>query len=640
MPAPDRPASARAALDRGGRGDRPAGLLRRHRAAQPGGPGFRAGVGRESDAHRGARPRVRAGRWPTSPSRSTRWWWRSRPPRCPEVIADAAERGCGGAVVLSAGFGEIAEGRGLERELREAAPPAAAGVRPERQRVIAVSSRAPMWGDSVPQLEPGGVAMISQSGNVAVNALGSRAGSTYHTVLSTGNQAVLDASDWLRRSASARRPLGGAVPRGGRRRREAGRVAGALRRSAGSGGGAEGGRLRGGARPLGAHRRGGGRPAGVPRRWSRRRAAPGPATSTSCWSSPASSVRRAAGPGDGGSRSSPARAATPASPPTRPPAAGSSCLSWPPDAGAAGGAAALRGDDRQPARLHGDDLGRDATCCAGSWSRSAPTRRSTSCCSSTTTPRAWRRTRRPRGPRSARGSPPARRGRRRRPGRLHPPRPDRRTASGELADRGSRPSPACESALAAPQALRLSPATRAAARDRGGGCPPRRRRAAGDGWLGETEAKELLRGAGIAVPEGQGGARRGRVRRGRRARRAGGGEGVPPGLRHKSEAGALALDLWRRGSRRPRRRLARLPAAEARELLVERMAEPGVEVLVAARRGRSRPGAGGGARRSLDRGPGRRRGGAAARGRRAKVEEAILSLREPRPDRRARPPGR
>ena len=53
----------------------------------------------------------------------------------PAVIADAVARGCGGAVVLSAGFGEIEGGRGLERELREAA--LAGGlprVRPERER--------------------------------------------------------------------------------------------------------------------------------------------------------------------------------------------------------------------------------------------------------------------------------------------------------------------------------------------------------------------------------------------------------------------------------------------------------------------------------------------------------------------------
>ena len=116
----------------------------------------------------------------------------------PAVVAEAVARGCGGAVVLSAGFGEITDGRGLERELREVA--LAGGLPlcgPNGNGIYAVSSRAPMWGDSVPPQEPGGVAMISQSGNVAVNALGSRRGIRYHTVLSTGNQAVLDASDWL-----------------------------------------------------------------------------------------------------------------------------------------------------------------------------------------------------------------------------------------------------------------------------------------------------------------------------------------------------------------------------------------------------------------------------------------------------------
>jgi acetate---CoA ligase (ADP-forming) len=116
----------------------------------------------------------------------------------PPVIADTVARGCGGAVVMSAGFGEIEDGRGLERELREVA--LAGGLPlcgPNGNGIFAVASRAPMWGDSVAPLKPGSVAMISQSGNVAVNALGSRRGIRYHTVLSTGNQAVLDASDWL-----------------------------------------------------------------------------------------------------------------------------------------------------------------------------------------------------------------------------------------------------------------------------------------------------------------------------------------------------------------------------------------------------------------------------------------------------------
>ena len=116
----------------------------------------------------------------------------------PGVIAEAGERGCAGAVVLSAGFGEVAAGQALEDELRRTA--SAAGIPvcgPNGNGIVSVAARAPLWGDSVPRLEAGPVAMISQSGNIAVNAIGSRRGIGYHTIVSTGNQAVLDASDWL-----------------------------------------------------------------------------------------------------------------------------------------------------------------------------------------------------------------------------------------------------------------------------------------------------------------------------------------------------------------------------------------------------------------------------------------------------------
>jgi acyl-CoA synthetase (NDP forming) len=116
----------------------------------------------------------------------------------PAVVAEAGATGCGGAVVLSAGFGEVKSGRELEDELRAAA--AQHGLPlcgPNGNGIVAVAANAAMWGDSVAPMEPGGVAMVSQSGNVAVNALGSRRGIGYHTIVSTGNQAVLDASDWL-----------------------------------------------------------------------------------------------------------------------------------------------------------------------------------------------------------------------------------------------------------------------------------------------------------------------------------------------------------------------------------------------------------------------------------------------------------
>jgi acyl-CoA synthetase (NDP forming) len=116
----------------------------------------------------------------------------------PEVISQSVERGCGGAVVVSAGFGEVESGRGFEEELTRIAIDASFPVcGPNGNGVISVSSGASIWGDSLPDLRPGNVAMISQSGNVAVNAIGSRRGIDFHTVISTGNQAVVDTGTWL-----------------------------------------------------------------------------------------------------------------------------------------------------------------------------------------------------------------------------------------------------------------------------------------------------------------------------------------------------------------------------------------------------------------------------------------------------------
>ena len=116
----------------------------------------------------------------------------------PAVIREAGERGCGGAIVLAAGFGETAAGRPLEAELRAAA--GAAGIPvcgPNGNGVVATAARAPLWGDSVGRLAAGPVAVITQSGNFGVNALGSERGIGFHTVVSTGNGAVLEPSDWL-----------------------------------------------------------------------------------------------------------------------------------------------------------------------------------------------------------------------------------------------------------------------------------------------------------------------------------------------------------------------------------------------------------------------------------------------------------
>jgi acetyl-CoA synthetase len=68
---------------------------------------------------------------------------------------------------------------------------------PNCNGIVAVAAGAAIWGDRLRGLEPGPVGMVTQSGNFGVNALGSRRGIRWHTAVSTGNQAVCSASDWL-----------------------------------------------------------------------------------------------------------------------------------------------------------------------------------------------------------------------------------------------------------------------------------------------------------------------------------------------------------------------------------------------------------------------------------------------------------
>ena len=113
----------------------------------------------------------------------------------PEVVARARALGCGGAVVFAAGFAEA-----REDDLQQRLAAAADGLAlcgPNGNGIVSLPDRVALWGDTVLPREPGPVALISQSGNVAVNALASRRGLRLHTVVSCGNQAVLDATDFL-----------------------------------------------------------------------------------------------------------------------------------------------------------------------------------------------------------------------------------------------------------------------------------------------------------------------------------------------------------------------------------------------------------------------------------------------------------
>jgi len=115
----------------------------------------------------------------------------------PDVVRAAGRRGCGSAVVFAAGFAEAGAGD-LQASLTAAAAETGMPVvGPNCDGLVAFHSRAALWGDALLPREPGRIALVSQSGNVAVNALALGRGLRFHTVASVGNQAVLDASTLL-----------------------------------------------------------------------------------------------------------------------------------------------------------------------------------------------------------------------------------------------------------------------------------------------------------------------------------------------------------------------------------------------------------------------------------------------------------
>ena len=68
---------------------------------------------------------------------------------------------------------------------------------PNCNGIVAPGRQVALWGDTLEVAAPGAVALVSQSGNVAVNALATRRGLRFHTVIASGNQAVVDAADYL-----------------------------------------------------------------------------------------------------------------------------------------------------------------------------------------------------------------------------------------------------------------------------------------------------------------------------------------------------------------------------------------------------------------------------------------------------------
>ena len=189
--------------------------------------------------------------------------------RARQSSRQAGALGCGGAVVFAAGFREgRRRSRSSKHELRGAALRHALPVcGPNCDGLIALHARAALWGDALVPQEPGHVALVSQSGNLAVNALATRRGLRLHTAISSGNEAVLTTPDYLEHLAAEPevRSVALLIEDDG----DGARLCDALRGVRGRrrrGRGAEGRRVRGGrGRGRRAHGRGGRRPPHLPR---------------------------------------------------------------------------------------------------------------------------------------------------------------------------------------------------------------------------------------------------------------------------------------------------------------------------------------------------------------------------------------
>lgn len=122
-------------------------------------------------------------------------------PTVPGLIAECGRRGIKGAVILASGFAEIGEeGAALEREMMEKAR--AHGVRiigPNTSGIFNLHHRVNLL--SLDNVKPGGVGIISQSGNMLLSlALEAQHNGNvgFSTYVGPGNQSDIGFNDYLR----------------------------------------------------------------------------------------------------------------------------------------------------------------------------------------------------------------------------------------------------------------------------------------------------------------------------------------------------------------------------------------------------------------------------------------------------------
>jgi acyl-CoA synthetase (NDP forming) len=116
-----------------------------------------------------------------------------------EVAKQAVRKGAGALAILSSGFGETEDGKAAQRALVEIAVANDMAVcGPNCLGLLNFVGRAAMFGTSLPdKVARGGVAAIVQSGSVGIALLNSARGIGFSYLITTGNEAVTTASDYL-----------------------------------------------------------------------------------------------------------------------------------------------------------------------------------------------------------------------------------------------------------------------------------------------------------------------------------------------------------------------------------------------------------------------------------------------------------
>jgi acyl-CoA synthetase (NDP forming) len=116
-----------------------------------------------------------------------------------EVAKQAARKGAGALAILSSGFGETEDGKDAQRALVETAEANDMAVcGPNCLGLLNFIGRSALFGTSLPdKVERGGVAAIVQSGSVGIALLNSARGIGFSYLITTGNEAVTAAADYL-----------------------------------------------------------------------------------------------------------------------------------------------------------------------------------------------------------------------------------------------------------------------------------------------------------------------------------------------------------------------------------------------------------------------------------------------------------